>query len=224
MQKKWGKTVLVLLAFGLAGTFYCVEMHQKKAPVWENAGTAEAAETEQTEENGGLEMQQSGQHGEAQTQPEQTEESAAKETTKKETTIYVHICGAVQKPGVYEVPENYRLYELLEAAGGATDEGCADALNLADILQDGQRIVIPTASEAETMQTMTEYAASDGLVNINTASMQELMMLPGIGEAKAADIIQYREEYGEFQTINDIMKISGIKDALFQKIKDRITV
>ena len=200
MQKKWGKAVLVLLAFVLAGTFYCVEMHQKEAPVWENAEINRDAEAEQ--EN----------------------ETMLNETTIAETTIYVHICGAVQKPGVYEVPENYRLYELLEAAGGATDEGCADALNLADILQDGQRIVIPTASEAETMQTMTEYAASDGLVNINTASMQELMTLPGIGEAKAADIIQYREEYGEFQTINDIMKISGIKDALFQKIKDRITV
>ena len=200
MQKKWGKAVLVLLAFVLAGTFYCVEMHQKEAPVWENAEINRDAEAEQ--EN----------------------ETMLNETTIAETTIYVHICGAVQKPGVYEVPENYRLYELLEAAGGATDEGCADALNLADILQDGQRIVIPTASEAETMQTMTEYVASDGLVNINTASMQELMTLPGIGEAKAADIIQYREEYGEFQTINDIMKISGIKDALFQKIKDRITV
>lgn len=200
MQKKWGKAVLALLAFVLAGTFYCAEMHQKEAPVWENAEINRDAEAEQ--EN----------------------ETMLNETTIAETTIYVHICGAVQKPGVYEVPENYRLYELLEVAGGATDEGCADALNLADILQDGQRIVIPTASEAETMQTMTEYAASDGLVNINTASMQELMTLPGIGEAKAADIIQYREEYGEFQTINDIMKISGIKDALFQKIKDRITV
>lgn len=222
MQKKWGKAVLALLAFVLAGTFYCVEMYQREVPVWNSAETDGNADAEWIDENIGLEMQQSGQCGES--QPEQTGESAAKETTIKETTIYVHICGAVQNPGVYEVPENYRLYELLALAGGATDEGCGDALNLADILRDGQRIVIPTASEAETMQTITEHVASDGMVNINTASAQELMTLPGIGEAKAADIIQYREEYGEFQTISDIMKISGIKDALFQKIKDRITV
>lgn len=219
MQKKWGKTVLILLAFGLAGTFYCVEMYQREMPVWDSMGTDRNAEAEWIGENIDLQMQQSGQPGEI-----AAKETVIKETTIKEIMIYVHICGAVQNPGVYEVPENYRLYELLALAGGATDEGCADALNLAESLQDGQRIVIPTASEAETVQTITEHAASDGLVNINTASAQELMELPGIGEAKAVDIIQYREEHGEFQTISDIMKISGIKDALFQKIKDQITV
>lgn len=205
MQKKWGKAVLALLAFVLAGTFYCVEMYKKEAPVWESV---------QSEANAGM----TGSLEAVEIGAEQSEE------TTTNTTIYVHICGAVQSPGVYEVPENCRLYELLSLAGGETDEGCADALNLAEGLQDGQRIVIPTEAEAETMRTLTEQTVGGGLININTASAKELMELPGIGEAKAADIIQYREEYGKFQTISDIMKISGIKDALFQKIKDLITV
>ncbi|MBP3542826.1 MAG: SLBB domain-containing protein, partial [Lachnospiraceae bacterium] len=150
MQKKWGKAGLALLAFVLAGTFYCVEMYKQEAPMWESVGVDKTAEPEMAEENGNFEPQQSEQRGE--TQSEQNGETATNETTIAEKTIYVHICGAVQKPGVYEVPDNYRLYELLDLAGGATDEDCADALNLAESLQDGQRIVIPTASEAQTMQ------------------------------------------------------------------------
>lgn len=205
MQKNWGKMIAVLLAFVIAGTVYCVETYEKEAPVWEN-----------TEEIGLLretEVVEDSQNGQRQT-----------EAVTKMTMIYVHICGAVQKPGVYEVPEDCRLYELLALAGGTSDMGCADALNLAETLKDGQKIVVPTIEEAQTMQDMTGQPETQGLVNINTAQAEELMSLPGIGEAKAADIIQYRETQGKFQVIEDIMKISGIKDALFQKIKDRITV
>ncbi len=219
MQKKWGKAVLVLLAFVLAGTFYCVEMYKQEAPEWDSVEADTNVEMTGSIEAVEMGAQQAERKGGSDAQPKQAEQNE-----ETDTTIYVHICGAVQSPGVYEVPENYRLYELLSLAGGETDEGCADALNLAEVLQDGQRIVIPTASEAETMRTMTEQAVTDGLININTATANELIKLPGIGEAKAADIIQYREEYGKFQTISDIMKISGIKDALFQKIKDLITV
>lgn len=208
MQKKWGKTAAVLLAFVIAGTVYCVETCTKEPPEWESmSGAVEKAETE-------------GENSLA-----TVEEAAMQmtETVTTETMIYVHICGAVSNPGVYEIAEGSRLYELLSLAGGVSEEGCADALNLAELLRDGQRIVIPTFEEAETIQDMVEQTAQ-GRVNINTASAEELMTLPGIGEAKAADIIQYRETQGKFQTTEDIMKISGIKDALFQKIKDRITV
>lgn len=204
MQKKWGKIIAALLAFAIAGTLYCVEVYEKEAPVWEN-----------TEETGLL------RETEALEKPETGQKQAETVTTR--ATIYVHICGEVQHPGVYEVPEGCRLYELLALAGGSSDNGCADALNLAETLKDGQRVVIPTLEEAETMQEATAQT-TQGLVNLNTASVQELMTLPGIGEAKATDIIQYRETQGKFQMIEDIMKISGIKDALFQKIKDRITV
>ncbi len=136
--------------------------------------------------------------------------------------IYVHICGEVIKPGVYQMPEGSRVYELLALAGGATADGVPDAVNLADVLADGERIVIPT--EEEVYLIKEPNGAETGLINLNTATLQQLMTLPGIGEAKAADIIRYRESNGAFKDISDIMKISGIKDALFQKIQSLITV
>lgn len=205
MQKKWRKKMAALLAFVLAGVIYCAEACREETPVWESGRASTVPETAQTGEK-----------------PEAAETSENGEEQSR--AIYVHICGAVKKPGVYEVPESCRLYELLALAGGASEEGCADALNLAEVLRDGQRVVIPTRSEAEAVQSKPEQTDMDGRININTASAAELMTLPGIGEAKAADIIRYREEKGELQTIEEIMEISGIKDALFQKIKDRIKV
>ena len=120
------------------------------------------------------------------------------------------------------MPEGSRVYELLALAGGATADGVPDAVNLADVLADGERIVIPT--EKEVYLIKEPNGAETGLINLNTATLQQLMTLPGIGEAKAADIIRYRESNGAFKDISDIMKISGIKDALFQKIQSLITV
>lgn len=196
MQKKYGKLLICLLAFVLAGAFYCLESWEKEEPVWETLPEEDSQEKVLTT-----------------VQPAETE---------AEKYICVHICGAVAQPGVYKVPEGSRVYELLALAGGATDEGMADAMNLADVLEDGKRIVVPTKEEASAMPE--DNSDEDGLVNLNTASRQELMTLPGIGEAKADDIIQYRETNGSFKQITDIMKISGIKESLFQRIKDLITV
>ena len=136
---------------------------------------------------------------------------------------FVHICGEVKEPGVYELPEGSRLFEAVEAAGGFTDEASEESLNLAGIISDGMQIVIRSKEEAaNSLAAEREQAA--GLVNINQASKEQLMTLPGIGESRAEDIIRYREESGGFQTIEDIMKVSGIKDAAFQKIKERIVV
>ncbi len=143
-------------------------------------------------------------------------------------TIFVYVCGEVNSPGVYELPEGSRLFEAVEAAGGFTEDADERVHNLALLLKDGAQITVYSRSEAETLSAALRYGASgespDGLININTASKAELMTLPGIGEAKADDIIRYRESNGDFKVIEDIMKVSGIKDAGFQKIKDRITV
>ena len=97
-----------------------------------------------------------------------------------------------------------------------------DTLNLARVLKDEERIFVPTIQEAETIEVLEKKGSQK--INLNTATKEQLMTLSGIGEAKAEDIIAYRAENGDFQTIEDIMKISGIKEAAFQKIKDKIMV
>lgn len=136
---------------------------------------------------------------------------------------FVHICGEVEKPGVYELAEGSRVFQAVEAAGGFTAEASQSSMNLAETIADGMQIVILSKEEAEAVQAAEEESAA-GLVNINQASKEQLMALPGIGESRAEDIIRYREESGGFQRIEDIMKVSGIKDAAFQKIKDSIAV
>jgi len=157
--------------------------------------------------------------------------------------IYVHICGAVENPGVYILAAGSRVYEGIAAAGGFREDACEDFVNQAGILQDGQRLIIPTEQEAagadgsyrtlwqEEMRKMEETDAAggssgnaEGSVNINTATEKELSAIPGIGAGKAAAIVQYRQENGNFASIEDIMKVSGIKEGTFEKIKDKITV
>lgn len=133
--------------------------------------------------------------------------------------IVVHICGAVVSPGVYEFPAGSRIYQAVEAAGGFSKEARQDYLNQAAILQDGSKLYVPTLEEAA--EVMPE---DDGLVNINTATEEELCSLTGIGSGKAKSIIAYRTEKGSFKAIEDIMNVEGIKDGLFQKIRDSITV
>lgn len=149
--------------------------------------------------------------------------------------IWVHVCGQVQCPGVYELPEGSRVWEAVEAAGGFTDEADPEAVNLAAPAADGTKVTIP--SKEETALGWTEPQISDnsqsgiregitgtGLVDINRADLTQLMTLPGIGQAKAEAVIAYREQYGSFQVIEDIMKVTGIKDGLFARIRDYITV
>ena len=148
------------------------------------------------------------------------------------SVILVHICGAVTAPGVYELEAGSRVYQLIELAGGFTPDAAKGYLNLAGGLYDGQKIVVPTASEAEgdpygEKQPVVENGGSavdSGLININTADKAQLMMLPGIGEAKALAIIAWRTEHGAFRTKEEIMRVPGIKEAAYEKIKALITV
>ena len=133
--------------------------------------------------------------------------------------IFVFVCGAVVNAGVYELPVGSRVFEAVQMAGGFSENAATAQINQAEMLEDGIRLYIPTIDEM-----MKEQSEEDGKVDINTAPKEELMTLPGVGEAKAALIIQYREEHGSFQTIEDIMNISGIKEGLFGKIKDYIKV
>ena len=149
------------------------------------------------------------------TSPKETQENSSYNMDE----IFVYICGAVQNEGVYEVPAGSRVYEVVQKAGGFTEEAATTYVNQAEIVRDEERIYIPTQNEALELQVL-----DDGKVNLNTATKEELMTIPGVGESKADSIVQYREEIGKFQTIEDIMNVSGIKEGLFQKIKDYIKI
>ncbi|MGF7010425.1 competence protein ComEA [Lachnospiraceae bacterium PF1-22] len=135
--------------------------------------------------------------------------------------IFVHVCGQVINPGVYELEEGARVFEAIAVAGGVTDEGEASLLNLAEVLSDGMRLYVPKVDEA-----IAESGGAPGetLINLNTASKEELMSLSGIGEAKAEAIILYREETGKFTTIEELQEVSGIGESTFNRLKDKIKV
>lgn len=228
----------MLLSFGMAGcrkqklTVYDADGETVQAQAEDDSGTDPAESLQDDSGTDSVESQQddSGTDTEA---PRQA--AGGTDTESKlyfpETSgyIYVYVCGAVATPGVVQVPEGARVFEALEAAGGMTAEAADYAVNQAAVLADGEQVTVPTREQAE--QWTPEAASAEksaagpengGMVNINRATAEELMTLPGIGEARAAGIIEYRESSGGFGSIEEIKNISGIGDALFEKIKDRI--
>ena len=156
-----------------------------------------------------------------------------KDSDKEAVSLLVHICGAVANPGVYELAEGDRICHAVEKAGGFTTQADQNYLNQAQKITDGMRIYIPTQEEtalaAEDILLLTDdlqqaHASESGLININTAGLEQLCSLPGIGEGKAQNIIAYREEKGSYTSIEEIMNVEGIKEGLFEKIRDKITV
>ncbi|HIS47372.1 MAG TPA: helix-hairpin-helix domain-containing protein [Candidatus Scybalocola faecigallinarum] len=146
--------------------------------------------------------------------------------------IYVYVCGYVQSPGVYALGPGARIYEAIEAAGGMAEEADASYVNLAQVAEDQMQIYIPSLEETASGTFARDTAGTDGsmeeggqaMVNINTASADQLDALPGIGPSKAEDIINYREEHGGFSSVEELMDIPGIKSGIFDQIKDLVTV
>lgn len=152
------------------------------------------------------------------------EGSAVKtEETAAENGICVYVCGAVREPGVVELAEGSRAEDALRAAGGFAEDAKEDYVNLAAKLEDGQKLYFPNQAEAE-MPVLPEQPGQEGLVNINTADISQLTTLPGIGEARAGDIIAYREKNGAFRSREELKKVSGIKESVYAKLCDRIVV
>ncbi len=185
-------------------------------------------------------------------------------------SIFVHVCGAVMAPGVYELTPGSRVYEAVQAAGGFAEDAEENYVNQAQELPDGVKLVIPTKEEAERIRreetvSQKEDAKADaskgesgqtvpgsdmqigivaqgsvqmagdasdtgmvqtneGRININTASVEELCRIPGIGATRAAAVVSYRESHGAFNSPEDIMQVSGIKEGTYEKIKDSISV
>lgn len=216
------------------------EQHREAEP---NAGNTD--QNREAESNAG----DTDQNRKAEPSAGSTDRTELSDASSEETkTLVVHICGAVSAPGVYELPAGSRIIDAVEAGGGFLPEAEEACCNLAEEIVDGCQIYIMTKTEScadgqtekkagiqtspdSNMQTTdrnvrsnSATALENGLVNLNTADVAALMTLPGIGESRAKAIISYREQHGAFAQIEDIMKISGIKQAVFSKIKDKITV
>ena len=160
---------------------------------------------------------------------ENTENSISQpEIAKNE--IVVHIAGAVENPGVYTLTEGQRIEDALQKAG-LTDQADADALNRAALLNDGQKIVVPFTDEAHTINQQ-EISSENSLstteqnhkINLNQATITQLMDLPGIGEVKAGAIIQYRQEHGGFRSVEELLQVSGIGRAIYAQVADSVYV
>lgn len=145
-----------------------------------------------------------------------------------ETFLYIHVTGAVTKPGLYEMPQGSRVKDAVDAAGGFSKDAQQESVNLARQLSDGEQVVVASktaaASSPSSVSSSPSTSAQGGKVNINSANAEQLMEIDGIGEATAAKIIAYREENGPFKSIEDIKDVSGIGDKKFESMKDSITV
>ena len=158
------------------------------------------------------------------------------ENLKENRKIFIHVCGAVKNEGVYQVEADARVVDVIKAAGGLTKEAASSGINQAKQLEDGMQVYVPTKKEVskagsqipglqkDDLQNSVSGSTQNSAININTATKEELMKLKGVGEAKAMLIITYRENNGGFKEITDLMKIKGIKQKFFDKIKDNICV
>ncbi|MDR1018090.1 MAG: helix-hairpin-helix domain-containing protein [Lachnospiraceae bacterium] len=171
-----------------------------------------------------------------------TSNSEAKSSTEK---IYIHITGAVKHPGVYILEKGARVFNVVKMAGGFSSNAQQNAINQAELLSDGIQIHIPTKKEWESGSTSSVNNSKEGTsigntnntsngnsnstssttkVNINSADLSALTSLSGIGESRANDIIAYRTQNGNFKSVEEIKNVPGIKDGIYNKIKDQITV
>jgi len=220
-QKKWLKTGLMILFILVSGIFYSCRENNQQSTQLSVKSLEESFDTVKTEEEAAKDME------------EQTDittnisEEKFVENQETKELIYVHLCGEVKNPDVYQVEKGTRLFDIIKLAGGLTEEAAGEYVNQAAALSDGQQVYIPSKTEVKDKSPMNQEVAGEKellKVNINTADVNKLMTLPGIGEAKAESIINYRQEHGEFKAIEDIKNISGIKDSAFNKIKDKIMV
>ena len=153
-----------------------------------------------------------------------TEEPITERTTEENRLLYVYVCGAVLHPDVYALADGSRICDAIAVAGGLREDADTMSVNQAQLITDGQMLRIYTIEEALSVKDDTELTEEDGRININTATKSELMTLPGIGVAKAEAILTYRTEQGAFGSIEDLKKIPGIKEGIFEQLKERIKI
>ena len=157
------------------------------------------------------------------------------ESNEEVELIIIHIVGCVKNQGIVEVANGSRIIDVIEAAGGVTEEADINKVNLAYLVKDAQKIYIPSIYDEENIEYITmdngenvivddKNGGKSNMININTATQTELEQLPGIGPSTALKIINYREENKKFNSIEEIKEVPGIGDAKFNNIKDMIEV
>lgn len=223
-KMNWKKLVLLVFFVLVSGTLFCCG---QKNPA-EEYFLQEEPEQEVTQTDAG--------QGTQEDKNQKTELLKAGNEESEKVTAYIH--GCVKKPGVYSLPSGSRLYELIKKAGGFSKKAKKDAWNQAVLVEDGEQYKIPSKKayrrsrkEQKTQELISAGMsagenlppAEAGKININSAGREELLTLSGIGESKADAILSYREEHGRFQSIEEIMNISGIKEGVFLRIQDKIT-
>lgn len=250
-RKRWMRTGAVGVVFLAAVLCFGVQSRREKQTVVLETQNGFSKEVDDSQESSERPAKWS--NGGAVDGDNEAAENAAPEGQSKENpqtpeprSLYIHVCGEVAAPGVYELPAGSRMYEAVEKAGGMTSEAAQEYVNLAQAIEDGQQLRIPSREEIRKYQetgkdvsgllgaggaagngsesASQKSGSSAALINLNTASKEELMTLNGVGAARAEAILSYREQKGGFRTIEDIMKVPGIKNAAFQRIKDKITV
>ncbi|KKE80579.1 ComEA family DNA-binding protein [Bacilli bacterium] len=149
------------------------------------------------------------------------------DSASQQDTIYVDVKGAVEQPGVYEMTTENRVKDVIEKAGGLTKDADQSQVNLAQKVHDEMIIMVPELPDLNVDSGQTADTVSsniDGKVRINYATQDEIETLPGIGPSKAQAIIQHREEFGLFQTVEDLLEISGIGEKTLENMKDNIQI
>lgn len=206
------KYILIFLISGILLTIGLKGMVGKKPVPYVLSGPAvQPGEQDEFQEQEGLALQGENQEGEAVVAP---------------SPIMVHVEGQVQAPGVYELAPDSRVTDAIEAAGGFTPEAERSGVNLAKRVVDEEQIYVPKKGEILPGSQKQSGGATNGssskLVNINKATKEELTTLPGVGPALAERIIAYRRDHGNFQSIEEIMQVSGIGEKKFEALKDYI--
>jgi len=204
-KDKWPYLLVVLLA--IAFIFWFTACRGPASQISLNSPTV------QTEQNVPTE----------QTEPEKT--ATQEKTPRQPEAIVVDVEGAVKHPGVYEMKQGDRVVDVVKKAGGLTKEADPAQINLAKKLTDEMQIYIPKEGESGRGMATTDTGgtAEGGKININTATVDELQTIPGIGPAKASAIIEYREKNGPFKKVEDLDNVSGIGEKTLEHIKDKIT-
>ncbi|MCR4711023.1 MAG: ComEA family DNA-binding protein [Clostridia bacterium] len=183
--------------------------------------------------------------GEPETEGVNTEnqgEESSEEPDEEPALIVLDISGCVQDPGIYQLPEGARLYELIDAAGGLTEDADRDLINQAAVLKDGSKIYIPAREErgdrdpldgtvtgengggSQGTGSSSGGGSGNGLIDLNTATSEELQRIPGIGPVTAEKILKYREENGPFTDLEELLEISGIGEKTLERMKDYLTI
>lgn len=222
LSRRWLLILSGICVFTFAGAM--IEIRRKPVVDWTTNDEPLSSSVTLTEMSNGLtEVEKAGNQTDT-----ESNETSGKSVDSGIARVPIYLVGAISRPGIYQVEPGSYLYQLIEQAGGLSESAAAEAIDLALQLNSNQRIYIPTQAEVEVhpeqARLVSEQETKPLLININTASVEDLDALPGIGPATAKAIVDYRQRNGTFKQPADLMGVPGIKQSRFDSISDLISV